>query len=158
MNIVILDANALTTAQRIKTLYPQTVIHGLHDHTDGTEHHYDEFGEHLRTLYRESQPLLTLCTADIVIHNLAALLAEKDAEPPMLTMAEDGSAVVPLLGDLAEINRLAREIATHLNMAPTIYVCRVRTIAIYAARPIPRSARSSSCTGFRTIRSHRRSR
>ena len=102
MNIVILGASALATAQHLKALYPQAMIHGLRGRADGAERHYDEFGEHLRTLYREGQPLLALCAAGIVIRSLAALLAEKGAEPPVLALAEDGSAVVPLLGGLAD--------------------------------------------------------
>ena len=120
MNIVILGASALATAQHLKALYPQAMIHGLRGRADGAERHYDEFGEHLRTLYREGQPLLALCAAGIVIRSLAALLAEKGAEPPVLALAEDGSAVVPLLGGLAGVNRLAREIAAHLGVAPAI--------------------------------------
>ena len=94
MNIVILGASALATAQRLKALYPQAVIHGLRGCADGAERHYDEFGEHLRALYRAGQPLVVLCAAGIVIRSLAALLAEKGAEPPVLALAEDGSAVV----------------------------------------------------------------
>lgn len=77
MNIVILGASALATAQRLKSLYPQAVIHGLRGRADGAERHYDDFGEHLRALYRAGQPLLVLCAAGIVIRSLAALLAEK---------------------------------------------------------------------------------
>ncbi len=38
----------------------------------------------------------------------------------MLALAEDGSAVVPLLGGLAGVNRLAREIGEVLAVAPAI--------------------------------------
>ena len=120
MNIVILGASALATAQRLKALYPQAVIHGLRGRAEGAERHYDDFGETLRTLYRAGQPLVVLCAAGIIIRSLATLLAEKGAEPPVLALAEDGSAVVPLLGGLAGVNRLAREIAAHLGVAPAI--------------------------------------
>ena len=52
MNIVILGASALATAQRLKVLYPQAVIHGLRGRADGAERHYDDFGDTLRALYR----------------------------------------------------------------------------------------------------------
>ncbi|QTN47848.1 precorrin-3B C(17)-methyltransferase [Ectopseudomonas mendocina] len=120
MNIVILGASALATAQRLKALYPQAVIHGLRGRADDAERHYDEFGEHLHALYRAGQPLVVLCAAGIVIRSLAELLAEKGAEPPVLALAEDGSAVVPLLGGLAGVNRLAREMGAHLGVAPAI--------------------------------------
>ncbi|MGG2398818.1 precorrin-3B C(17)-methyltransferase [Pseudomonas sp. SH1-B] len=120
MNIVILGASALATAQRLKALYPQAVIHGLRGRVEAAERHYDDFGDNLRALYRADQPLLVLCAAGIVIRSLAPLLAEKGNEPPVLALAEDGSAVVPLLGGLAGVNRLAREIGAYLNVAPAI--------------------------------------
>ncbi len=104
MNIVILGSSALATAQRLKTLYPQALIHGLRGRVEAAERHYDDFGDSLRALYRAGQPLL----------------AEKGSEPPVLALAEDGSAVVPLLGGLAGVNRLAREIAAHLEVTPAI--------------------------------------
>uniref|UniRef100_UPI002582F4A2 precorrin-3B C(17)-methyltransferase n=1 Tax=uncultured Pseudomonas sp. TaxID=114707 RepID=UPI002582F4A2 len=66
------------------------------------------------------RPLLVLCAAGIVIRSLASLLDDKTAEPPVLAVAEDGSAVVPLLGGLAGANRLARQLGTLLNVAPAI--------------------------------------
>ena len=120
MNIVILGSSALATAQRLKTLYPQALIHGLRGRVEAAERHYDDFGDSLRALYRAGQPLLVLCAAGIVIRSLAPLLAEKGSEPPVLALAEDGSAVVPLLGGLAGVNRLAREIAAHLEVTPAI--------------------------------------
>jgi cobalt-precorrin 5A hydrolase/precorrin-3B C17-methyltransferase len=120
MNIVILGASALATAQRVQALYPQAVIHGLRGRAEAAERHYDDFGDRLRALYREGQPLIVLCAAGIVIRSLAPLLAEKGNEPPVLALAEDGSAVVPLLGGLAGVNRLAREIAAHLGVTPAI--------------------------------------
>ena len=48
------------------------------------------------------------------------MLLEKGAEPPVLAVAEDGSAVVPLLGGLGGVNGLAREIAAGLGVAPAI--------------------------------------
>jgi cobalt-precorrin 5A hydrolase/precorrin-3B C17-methyltransferase len=48
------------------------------------------------------------------------VLLEKGAEPPVLAVAEDGSAVVPLLGGLGGVNVMAREIAAGLNTAAAI--------------------------------------
>jgi cobalt-precorrin 5A hydrolase/precorrin-3B C17-methyltransferase len=51
---------------------------------------------------------------------LAPLLLEKGAEPPVLAVAEDGSAVVPLLGGLGGVNVMARDIAAGLQVAAAI--------------------------------------
>ena len=118
--IVILGASALATARRLQALYPQARIHGLQGRVDGAEESYQDFGDTLRALYRSGTPIIALCAAGIVIRSLAAALQEKGAEPPVLAVAEDGSAVVPLLGGLAGVNRLAREIAAALEVAPAI--------------------------------------
>lgn len=118
--IVILGTSALPVARRVQALYPHARIHGLEGRVETANCHYPHFGEHLRTLYRSGQPLIVLCAAGIVIRALAPLLTEKGAEPPVLALAEDGSAVVPLLGGLAGVNRLARELAAHLDVAPAI--------------------------------------
>ncbi len=117
--IVILGPSALATARRIQALYPQAVIHGLSGRVE-VDQAYDDFGDTLRSLYRSNAPIIALCAAGIVIRSLAPLLASKGAEPPVLAVAEDGSAVVPLLGGLAGVNRMAREIATALAVDAAI--------------------------------------
>ncbi|TLX53623.1 precorrin-3B C(17)-methyltransferase [Stutzerimonas nosocomialis] len=118
--IVILGTSALPVARRVQALYPHARIHGLEGRVETADRHYRDFGESLRALYRAGQPLIVLCAAGIVIRVLAPLLTEKGAEPPVLALAEDGRAVVPLLGGLAGVNRLARELAAHLGVAPAI--------------------------------------
>jgi cobalt-precorrin 5A hydrolase/precorrin-3B C17-methyltransferase len=81
---------------------------------------YTELGVHLCDLYRRGTPIVALCAAGIVIRCVAPLLSNKGAEPPVLAVAEDGSAVVPLLGGLAGVNVMAREIAAALAVAPAI--------------------------------------
>lgn len=118
--IVILGQGALATARRIQGLYPQATIHGLAERVKGADQSYANFGETLRQLYLDNVPIVALCAAGIVIRGLAPLLGEKGAEPPVLAVAEDGSAVVPLLGGLGGVNRMAREIAAMLDVAPAI--------------------------------------
>lgn len=118
--IVILGPGSLATAQRIQQRYPQARIHGLSGRVEGVEHCYESFGDTLRGLYREGMPIIALCAAGIVIRTLAPLLDEKGAEPPVLAVAEDGSAVVPLLGGLSGVNVMAREIGEVLGVAAAI--------------------------------------
>jgi cobalt-precorrin 5A hydrolase / precorrin-3B C17-methyltransferase len=54
---------------------------------------------------------VALCASGILIRILAPLLADKFAEPPVIAVAEDGSAAVPLLGGHRGANALARRIA-----------------------------------------------
>ena len=118
--IVILGNGSLATARMLQQIYPDALIHGLAERVDGADRVYHEFGATLRELYQQDAPIIALCAAGIVIRTLAPLLLEKGAEPPVLVVAEDGSAVVPLLGGLGGVNVMAREIAAHLDVAPAI--------------------------------------
>ncbi|BCG22650.1 precorrin-3 methylase CobJ [Pseudomonas tohonis] len=118
--ILLLGSGGLPVARRIQALYPQARVLGLAGRVEGADATYAEFGETLRGLYRDDRPIIALCAAGILIRSLAAQLAGKGAEPPVLAVAEDGSAVVPLLGGLGGVNRMAREIAAQLEVAPAI--------------------------------------
>ncbi|MGE8359663.1 precorrin-3B C(17)-methyltransferase [Pseudomonas sp.] len=118
--ILILGPSALACARRIQACYPQAEIHGLRSRVEDVEQPYDDFGDTLRGLYRRNVPIIALCAAGIVIRSLATVLGEKGGEPPVLAVAEDGSAVVPLLGGLGGVNRMAREIASHLQVSAAI--------------------------------------
>jgi cobalt-precorrin 5A hydrolase/precorrin-3B C17-methyltransferase len=118
--IVILGQASLATARRIQQVYPAAQIHGLAGRVDGADCSYEEFGATLRALYQQDTPIIALCAAGIVIRTLAPLLLEKGAEPAVLAVAEDGSAVVPLLGGLGGVNVMAREIAAGLQVTAAI--------------------------------------
>lgn len=118
--IVVLGPGALATAHKIQQLYPQAVVHGMAGRVEDVDSLYQDFGQTLRALYQQDTPIIALCAAGIVIRSLASLLGEKGVEPPVLAVAEDGSAVVPLLGGLGGVNVMAREIAAALDVAPAI--------------------------------------
>ncbi|CAE6722537.1 precorrin-3B C(17)-methyltransferase [Paraburkholderia domus] len=117
--IVILGAGALATARRIQALYAGSQVHALQGRVEA-DVSYTELRAHLCDLYARGTPIIALCAAGIVIRCVAALLSNKGVEPPVLAVAEDGSAVVPLLGGLAGVNVMAREIAAELAVSPAI--------------------------------------
>src|ERR1700712_2601508 len=117
--IVVLGMGALQTAQSIPTRYPGALIHGLANRVQ-TDVAFTELSAHLRELYTSNTPIIALCAAGIVNRSPRPLFAEKTAEPPVLAVAEDGSAVVPLLGGLGGVNVMAREIASVLNVSAAI--------------------------------------
>jgi cobalt-precorrin 5A hydrolase / precorrin-3B C17-methyltransferase len=117
--IVVLGMGAMETARRIQARYPGSLVHGLASRVQG-DITFTELGSHLRDLYARNTPILALCAAGIVIRCLASALGDKTHEPPVLAVAEDGSAVVPLLGGLGGVNVMAREIATALDVEPAI--------------------------------------
>src|ERR1700722_18959937 len=70
--------------------------------------------------FAAGQAVIGICAAGILIRAVAPLLADKRTEPPVLAVAEDGSAVVPLLGGHHGGNALARHVAAVLGIAPSI--------------------------------------
>jgi cobalt-precorrin 5A hydrolase / precorrin-3B C17-methyltransferase len=86
----------------------ETLARGL----DGEAVHAGrDTAETLRALFGAGRPIVALCASGILIRILAPLLADKHAEPPVVAVAEDGSAAVPLLGGHHGANTLARRIA-----------------------------------------------
>lgn len=118
--IVVLGASALPTARRIQAIYSGSRVYGLSSRVVDVDQSFDNFGETVRELYRTDTPIIALCAAGIVIRSLASVLSEKGSEPPVLAVAEDASAVVPLLGGLGGVNRMAREIAESLDTRAAI--------------------------------------
>ncbi|MEG4580477.1 precorrin-3B C(17)-methyltransferase [Microcoleus sp. MON1_C5] len=118
--IVILGQNSQPIAKKISAHFPGSQIYGLIDRTNDTDINFSNFGETLRELFATETPIIAICAAGIIIRTLAPLLSDKRAEPPVLAVAEDGSAVVPLLGGLHGVNDLAREIAAALGVQPAI--------------------------------------
>ncbi len=69
----------------------------------------------LPRLFAEGRPILGICAAGILIRMLAPHISDKQTEPPVLALSQDGAHVVPLLGGHHGANRLARQIAEKLG-------------------------------------------
>ncbi|CAN5314158.1 hypothetical protein BH10PSE7_BH10PSE7_21440 [soil metagenome] len=118
--ILLLGENSVVTAHLIRLALPDAEILGLDRRVAGTDETFANFGDTIRLCYRDGRPIIALCAAGIVIRALSTLLESKTSEPPVLAIAEDGSAVVPLLGGLHGVNDLARQIAAALGVSPAI--------------------------------------
>jgi cobalt-precorrin 5A hydrolase / precorrin-3B C17-methyltransferase len=118
--IVILSQGSFSIAKRIVEVLPDAQIYGLGHRTQDVDIAFEDFGETVRSLYTAGRPIIGLCAAGILIRTIAPLLSNKTQEPPVLAVAEDGSAVVPLLGGLTGVNGLARTIALGLQITAAI--------------------------------------
>jgi cobalt-precorrin 5A hydrolase / precorrin-3B C17-methyltransferase len=120
--ILVLGQQSIPVARQIMSALPDAVLYGLSDRTQSADVDvsFENFGDTLRSLFTENTPIIGVCAAGILIRTLAPLLTSKWHEPPVLAIAEDGSAVVPLLGGLHGVNDLARQIAIALNIDPAI--------------------------------------
>ena len=117
---IALTARGLDLARRLAAALPGAEVHGLAGRADDADVTFDRAAEHLRGLFAAGRPVVGICAAGILVRALASLLDDKHAEPPVLALAEDGSAVVPLLGGHRGANDLANRIGEVLDVSPAV--------------------------------------
>ena len=115
--VVVLHESAMATARRIREHLPDARIHGR---GDGADVVFESLGDHVRALFRAGAPIVGLCAAGVLIRVLAPALGDKRREPPVVAVADDGSAVVPLLGGHHGGNALARDMAAIFGVSAAI--------------------------------------
>ncbi len=118
--IVALTARGLELARRIASALPDAELHGRAGRTDGAAVVFDDTAAHLQALFQAGRPIIGICAAGILIRALAPLLRDKANEPPVLALAEDAAAVVPLLGGHHGANALARRLGELLGVTPAV--------------------------------------
>lgn len=118
--VVVLGQNSVAVARKMMGVLPGATLYGLAGRTSEVDVSFTNFGETLRELFAQGTPIIGICAAGILIRTLAPMLSDKRQEPPVLAVAEDGSAVVPLLGGLNGVNDLARRIAEVLDVKAAI--------------------------------------
>ncbi|MEA5616975.1 precorrin-3B C(17)-methyltransferase [Cronbergia sp. UHCC 0137] len=118
--VVVLSQNSVAVGRQIINVLPNSKLYGLANRTSDVDINFTNFGETLRELFASGTPIIGICAAGILIRTLAPLLTDKGQEPPVLAVAEDGSAVVPLLGGLSGVNDLARLIGEALEVKAAI--------------------------------------
>ncbi|MCH7710893.1 MAG: precorrin-3B C(17)-methyltransferase, partial [Proteobacteria bacterium] len=118
--LIALTEGGVELALRIKSALPGATIHGLSIRTDGADVPFGDLAPHLQALFAERVPIIGICAAGILIRCLAGVISDKRQEASVLAVAEDASAVVPLLGGHRGANGLAHDIARCLGISPAI--------------------------------------
>lgn len=90
-------------------------VHGRQGRVDRADAWFGNALNHARDLFAAGVPVVGVCASGILIRAVAPLLSDKRAEPPVVSVSDDGAVVVPLLGGHRGANRLARRIAGALE-------------------------------------------
>lgn len=112
--VIALNRAGEATAHRIAEAIG-VPVHGREGRVDRADAFFPNALDHVRDLFAAGIPVIGVCASGILIRAVAPLLADKTTEPPVLSVADDGSVVVPLLGGHRGANRLAREVADALS-------------------------------------------
>lgn len=95
-------------------------VHGRKGRVEQADAFFDNALDHARDLFASGTPIVGVCASGILIRGVAPLLADKKSEPPVVSVADDGSVVVPLLGGHRGANRLAAQIAQALDATAAV--------------------------------------
>ena len=112
--VLALNASGEKTAHRVASLLG-CLVHGRKDRVAKADAFFANALDHARDLFAAGVPIIGVCASGILIRAVAPLLADKTTEPAVLSVADDGSVVVPLLGGHHGANRLAKEISDGLK-------------------------------------------
>lgn len=95
-------------------------VHGRKGRVERADAVFPDALAHARDLFAAGVPVVGVCASGILIRAVAPLLADKTAEPPVVSVSDDGSVVVPLLGGHRGANRLAADIAGSLGASAAV--------------------------------------
>ncbi len=112
--VLILSDAAASLGRRIATDIGGE-LHGAAARVEEADLRFASAKDHVQALFAAGRPIVAVMASGALIRLLAPLLSDKQSEPPVLAVAEDGSSVVPLLGGHHGANDLARQIATAIG-------------------------------------------
>jgi cobalt-precorrin 5A hydrolase/precorrin-3B C17-methyltransferase len=113
--VVVLGPSGAALGRRVRDLLPGAALFGPRGQGADWDHAYARVVPLLRELFAARRPVIGLCASGILIRAVAPLLDNKQSEPPVVALAEDGSVAVPLLGGHRGANALARTLAEALG-------------------------------------------
>ena len=117
--VLALSRSGEVTAHRVAGMIGAQV-HGREKRVERADATFANALEHVRGLFAAGVPVVGVCASGILIRAVAPMLGDKRTEPPVVSISDDGSVVVPLLGGHRGANRLARRIATGLEAAAAV--------------------------------------
>jgi cobalt-precorrin 5A hydrolase/precorrin-3B C17-methyltransferase len=117
--VLALSRSGEATARKISDALG-LALHGRAERVEKADVVFANALDHVRDLFTAGIPVIGVCASGILIRAVAPLLADKTTEPPVVSVADDGSVVVPLLGGHRGANRLAAKIAGVLESVAAV--------------------------------------
>jgi cobalt-precorrin 5A hydrolase / precorrin-3B C17-methyltransferase len=114
--VTVVTASGAATARRIATGLEVP----LHGRPTGTDIPVTDLGVHLREQFSHGTSIIFVGALGALVRLLAPVVSDKAEDPAVVAVADDGSAVIPVLGGHHGANDLARRIAAILDVAPAI--------------------------------------
>ena len=114
-----LGVSAFPVAKKIAT-FLDAELHGKTGRVSQADVFFSDAMEHLSKLFQDGIPIVGVCASAVLIRGVAKSISDKKTEPALVAVAEDGSAVVPLLGGHHGANDMARKISELLGVDPAI--------------------------------------
>ncbi|WP_299626002.1 precorrin-3B C(17)-methyltransferase [Pelagibius sp.] len=148
--LIVLTSGGGALAARLKAVLPTALIYGREGRVEHADVVFEDFGAEVRAAFLQGRPIVGIAAAGTLIRALAPLIADKHGEPPVVAVAEDGGAVVPLLGGHRGANALARRIAVALGIEAAVTTAGDRRFAVALDAPPPgwRLGNSQHYKGF----------
>ncbi|KRS14186.1 precorrin-3B C(17)-methyltransferase [Roseovarius indicus] len=112
--VLALSRSGEDVAHRVAALL-RAQVHGREGRVGRADAFFGNALDHARDLFAAGVPVVGVCASGILIRAVAPMLSDKRAEPPVVSVSDDGGVVVPLLGGHRGANRLAAEIAEGLG-------------------------------------------
>ncbi|NIA69159.1 precorrin-3B C(17)-methyltransferase [Pelagibius litoralis] len=133
--LVVLTPGGAELAARLKTAVPTALVYGRAGRVASADVVFEDFTATLQAAFLEGRAIIGIAAAGTLIRALAPLLADKRAEPPVIAVAEDGSAVVPLLGGHRGANDLAKRLAGILEIEAAVTTAGDRRFGVALDAP-----------------------
>jgi len=132
---VVLTAGGAALAARLKSALPGALIFAKRGRVETADVFFDDFTAQVQAAFLDGRPLVGIAAAGTLIRALAPLIADKTTEPPVVAVAEDGGAVVPLLGGHRGANTLATTLAEALGIEAAVTTAGDRRFAVALDAP-----------------------
>ncbi len=123
IKIISLTAEGLRLAERLKTVLPESDVW----------HKPTPFTDTVQREFQRGTALMFICATGIVVRTLGPVLSDKQSDPPVLALDEQGKFVIALLsGHEGGANEWARQVAEALQAEPVMTTANAYCRPVYA--------------------------